>query len=187
MTRLSRLFAASILLLFTNVTAVIADEDRGPAVGSAIPHDLSAVDHSGERQNFNTVKGEKGAVVVFYRSADWCPYCKKQLLNLNKIAEDVAKNGYNLVAISYDKTKTLAKFKAKRKISYTLLSDEGSKIIDAFGIRNAEYKEGHFAHGVPHPIVFVVNADGVIEQKFFKESYANRPENAVILEAVSAD
>lgn len=164
-----------------------APKDLGPAVGTAIPHDLSSVDTSGANQNFNTVKGEKGAVVVFFRSADWCPFCQRQLIKLEKIAKDIEKNGYELVAISHDTPKILAKFAKRRKISYTLLSDKNSAIISAFGILNEAYKEGDRKYGIPHPIVFIINKQGTIEQKFFRESYRERPENEVILEAVSAE
>ena len=42
----------------------------GPAVGAPIPQ-FSAVDQNGRRQAFETLRGSKGLVLMFVRSADW--------------------------------------------------------------------------------------------------------------------
>lgn len=42
----------------------------GPAVGARIP-DFAAEDQNGRRQTFDTLKGPKGLVLLFVRSADW--------------------------------------------------------------------------------------------------------------------
>ena len=176
-------FFALILIGFGLTTASLAD-DLGPTEGSTIPHRLETVDQSGAAQSFDSVKGANGAVIVFFRSADWCPYCQRQLIALNKINGGVESAGYKLVGVSYDSVEKLQKFVKKRSIEFTLLSDPGSQIIDAYGIRNTTYPEGHYAHGVPHPTVLVVNADGIIEKKFFSDDYKKRPETEVILSAI---
>ncbi len=42
----------------------------GPAVGARIPA-FSAIDHTGKTQTFETLRGTKGLVLEFVRSADW--------------------------------------------------------------------------------------------------------------------
>jgi hypothetical protein len=42
----------------------------GPDVGSPIPS-FSAPDQNGREQSLATISGPKGALIVFYRSADW--------------------------------------------------------------------------------------------------------------------
>ncbi len=42
----------------------------GPEVGAKIP-EFEAVDQTGKRQTFETLKGPKGLLLLFYRSADW--------------------------------------------------------------------------------------------------------------------
>ncbi len=42
----------------------------GPAVGSPIPA-FRAMDQNGREQTFETLRGEKGLVLLFFRSADW--------------------------------------------------------------------------------------------------------------------
>jgi hypothetical protein len=42
----------------------------GPAVGEAVPA-FAATDQSGRTQTLASVMGAKGAMLVFFRSADW--------------------------------------------------------------------------------------------------------------------
>jgi hypothetical protein len=42
----------------------------GPAVGERIP-EFAAPDQNGKLTRFQDVKGPKGAVILFHRSADW--------------------------------------------------------------------------------------------------------------------
>ena len=42
----------------------------GPAVGSSVP-DVAAEDQVGRTQTLKSIMGPKGAMLVFYRSADW--------------------------------------------------------------------------------------------------------------------
>ena len=42
----------------------------GPAVGSKIPP-FEVGDHVGRRQSFESLRGPKGLVLLFVRSADW--------------------------------------------------------------------------------------------------------------------
>jgi peroxiredoxin len=42
----------------------------GPAAGSPVP-DFSALDQAGRTQTLKSIMGPKGAMLVFFRSADW--------------------------------------------------------------------------------------------------------------------
>jgi len=42
----------------------------GPAVGEKIP-EFEAIDQSGRRQTFETLRGPNGLLLLFHRSADW--------------------------------------------------------------------------------------------------------------------
>lgn len=57
-----------------------------------------------------------------------------------------------------------------------MLSDEGSKVIRAFGIFNTNIPEGHpMLYGIPWPGDFLIASDGTIIDKFFLPSYEHRP------------
>lgn len=69
--------------------------------------------------------------------------------------------------MSNDTVKTLATFAEAKKISYPLLSDEGSKTIKALGI---EYKRG-----LPYPGTVFIGTDGKVKGKMFEQDYKVRP------------
>ena len=118
-------------------------------------------------------------VLVFVRSADWCPFCRKQLQELQKSLPEIEATGAKLIAISYDAPATNAAATAKLGLTFPLLSDPGSKVIDAYGIRNHEAKGRGV--GIPHPVVFILDQEGVIRVKLMREGYKVRPEGAEII------
>ena len=130
------------------------------------------------------ISGANGTVLVFFRSARWCPFCQAQLVSLKDAAAPLALRGYKLAAISYDSPEALATFAAQRGINYALLSDANSAMIDAFNIRDPQYAPGSFAHGVPLPSIFVISPTGVVQAKLAEEGYRNRPANEAVIAAV---
>ncbi len=96
----------------------------------------------------------------------------------------LAERGYNLVALSYDPPEVLTGFTAKQQIPYSFLSDQGSKTIDAFRLRDPQYKPDSFAFGVPMPAIFVISPRGVVQAKLAEEGYKTRPPVSAVLAAV---
>ncbi len=45
--------------------------DRGPKVGTKIPHTLATQDQHSKPQSFDSLKGRRGLVLIFSRSFDW--------------------------------------------------------------------------------------------------------------------
>lgn len=160
-------------------------KEVGIAVGAPAPA-ISGTTQTGQPAAFADLKGEKGLVIAFVRSADWCPFCKQQLKDLNTIADDLDTRGFKLAALSYDSVDTLAKFAKANKIAYTLLSDPRSTVIDGFGIRNLEVAGNKRFDGIPHPAIFIIGADGVILDKLYEESYQKRPPTDLVLKTVDA-
>lgn len=96
----------------------------GAAVGVPLPHNLSLSDQTGAVQNFDTLSGDKGLILFFVRSADWCPYCQIQILDLNKRSAEFTEMGYNVATISYDDVEKLERFSSRYKVSFPMLSDK---------------------------------------------------------------
>lgn len=172
------MLAAMVLSLFLSV-------ELGPAVGSTIP----------EVERFEQAMGDEGATIVFVRSVDWCPFCKKQVMDLSEEADAFLSEGRPLVFVSYDTTTKQKVFAKKNALEENFVSDQGSVIIKSFGLLNEDHAPGSRVYGIPHPAVFVVDENGVVEAKLYEEdytsnkkSYRNRPAVETILDAVkSAD
>ena len=159
--------------------------DVGPAVGTNIPA-LHAVDVAGKPVKLSAISGRNGVVLMFFRSAKWCPYCQRQLMEFRDAQAPLEARGYRLAAISYDPTDVLTQFAEKWRIGYQLLSDPGSVTIDAFALRDPQYKPHSFAYGVPRPAIFVITPKGVIRAKLAEEGYKVRPSVQAVLAAVDA-
>lgn len=183
MNHLGRLFLFAAALVFAVPT--FADTiDIGPKIGAKIPTAFAARDQKDVAKNFTDITGSKGVVIAFVRSAKWCPYCQAQLKDLQAIAGALSERGYPLVSLSYDPPDILAGFAEKTGITYTMLSDKGSVIIDAFDIRDPQYKEGSFAYGVPKPAIFIIDKAGTVRAKLAEDGYKTRPQIASIVTAV---
>lgn len=79
------------------------------------------------------------------------------------------KAGVQVLGVSYDSTQVLSQFAKRRKITFPLLSDVDSKVIDAYGLRNKSRKDG-----IPHPGTVIVGTDGKVLAKLFHEGYRKR-------------
>ena len=172
-------FLALGLVLFASAARAVP----GLEVGTRAPA-FALPSAQGQEMSLQTLLKKGPVALVFYRSADWCPYCIRQLKDLKARRADFASAGIQLVGISYDSPETLAKAVAKNGLDLTLLADVGSKTIDAYGIRNETLKGR--AAGVPHPTIFIVDREGVIRAKLQRDGYKDRPEADGIIAAVKS-
>jgi peroxiredoxin len=152
----------------------------GPAVGAKLPA-ISATDQNGKAWTFNTLRGPKGLMLVFARSADWCPYCKTHLADLNSQLAESRKKGLGVASVTYDSTAVLKDFGNRVNIGFPMLSDPESKIIRAFGIFNTNVDPKSPQYGIPFPGTYIVNAKGIVTAKYFEEDYRERYSAATIL------
>jgi peroxiredoxin len=176
---------ATLALVLTMLIPLAAKAawDVGPAVGARVPA-LHVADVRGAPVALRDLSGKNGVVLVFFRSAKWCPYCQKQLIELKDAPGLLAQRGYKLAAISYDPPDVLARFTEQRQIPYPLLSDAGSVTIDAYKLRDTRYKPDSFAWGVPYASIYVIGPNGRLQAKLAEESYVNRPPLGAILGAI---
>jgi peroxiredoxin len=139
----------------------------GPGIGAHIP-EFAAADQDGKAQSFASVRGPRGAVIYFHRSADWCIYCRMQLIELEASRAALNRNGFGLVAISFDNPAALKAFANERSLGFPLLSDPGSQIIRSFGLLDVSVAADNPAFGVPVHGSLLVDEHGVVRARFFE-------------------
>jgi peroxiredoxin len=186
--RSMRLLAWAVaLVLAGGLVAVTAlADDLGPPVGTKAPDIGTRLDQTGKPRTLADLMSKNGLVLLFFRSADWCPFCKAQLIDVNGGVAEIEKRGYGVAALSYDSPEILAAFTAKRNIAYTLLSDPKSEVIDLYKLRDPQYPPGNRAYGVPRPIIFVLDPDGIIKAKLYEESFKDRPPVTAVISKLDA-
>ena len=174
-----RLAALSALLLSAFASQAAPQSARislstlGPQVGEHVP-EFRLVDQHGTTRTLDSIMGPKGAMLVFSRSVDWCPYCKTQVLELQRRAGDLKKRGLGLAVVTYDSPALQAEFSRRRGITLPLLSDAGSATIRRFGILNTTVGKDSQTYGIPFPGTFMLNRQGVVTARFFEDAYQER-------------
>src|SRR3979409_1565678 len=89
-------FAALLLgiLIQTGQGRANPDFDLGPAINAKAPDIGTPPDQTGAPRALASLMGEKGMVLFFFRSADWCPYCQAQMMDLNTAVVGIERRGY---------------------------------------------------------------------------------------------
>jgi len=172
-------FAASLPV----AAADAAEAKPGLRVGEKAPG-FTLKSAAGDDLALSAALRQGNVALIFVRSADWCPFCRRQLQDLQKDLKAITASGVQVIAVSYDSPAINAAAVAKLGLTYPLLSDPGSKVIDAYGIRNLE-ATGRAA-GVPHPTVFILDRQGTIRARLMRDHYRDRPESAEIMAAAQA-
>jgi peroxiredoxin len=169
----------------------------GPQVGERVP-DFNLKDQNGKSWTLQSITGQRGSVLVFFQSADWCPYCKTQLVELQSQVDELRRKGLSLAAISYDSPEILAAFAKEHAITFPLLSDAGSVTIKKYGILNPvpelaggaqkdapavktavqKYVSISNANasmvGIAFPGTFILDQQGRVISRNFEDFYAER-------------
>jgi len=152
----------------------------GPDQGQAIPP-FSLPDQDGNIRSLGDLAGPNGLFLVFHRSANWCQYCRSQLVEFELSRPLFEKNGVRIAAVSYDSQEILSAFAQKHSIGYPLLSDRSSEAIRSFGIFNENMAPHLKSYGVPHPVEYLVGVDGTVLGKYFVPNYMHRVAGSAVV------
>jgi peroxiredoxin len=96
-----------------------------------------------------------------------------------------------IYAISPDSTEDGRKFAQllasdhRGAVTFSLLSDPRSRVIDRYALRDETYA-GKKEDGIPHPAVFVLDAKGRVRWMKIETDFRERPSNAEIAAAIDA-
>jgi hypothetical protein len=85
------------------------------------------------------------------------------------------------VGISYDSVAILKSFADRRGITFPLLADPESKIIQSFGILNESAPKNSPFSGIPYPGTYLVDPKGVVISKYFVDDFRERDTAGEIL------
>lgn len=136
-------------------------------------------------------------LLLFYRGG-WCPYCTKHLAALQEIEPELAKLGYQTLAISPEPAAALAGIAEKNHLGYRLLSDSTAVAAQALGLAfrvDADTQKKYAGYGIPLqpipgepnarwlpvPAAILVGPDGVIRFVFTNPDYKARIDPARLL------
>ncbi len=141
---------------------------------------------------------QQPTVLVFYRGG-WCPYCNRHLSDLAKVEDELRGMGFQVVAVSPDRSSQLRRTLDKQELSYTLLSDADAALAKAFGLAfkvddatlskydeygiSLEKASGQDHHILPVPAVYLIDAEGVVRYAHWDPDYQQRLSGDEVVEA----
>lgn len=152
---MKRGFVLSIVFLalcacFSNVAVA-----RDFPIGTVL-EDFKLKDTSGTEQSYNSLKGEKGTIIVFLSIQ--CPVVKAYDERINAIAADYKAKGINFIGINSNSTENTAAVKAHAaaKYKFPVLIDTGNVFADKLG---ANYTPEMFLFDSSNKLVYHGSVD----------------------------
>ena len=150
-----------------------------PDVGDKAP-DFELTNQDGEPVKLSQFAGQT-VVLYFYPKAD-TPGCTTQACGIRDRSGEYERAGAVVLGVSPDEPKALRKFADKYDLPFTLLSDDGHKLADAYGVWAEKSMYGRKYWGNQRA-TFVIDGGGKISHVFPKVS--PKTHDDVVLEALT--
>lgn len=126
--------------------------------GDAAP-DFTLPDAAGNEVRLGDFRG-RNTIVYFYPAAS-TPGCTKQACDFRDSLAALKAVGYEVVGVSPDPVKDLAKFVKEEELTFPLLSDEGHKVAEAYGAWGEKKNYGRTYEGLIRSTI-VVDPEGKV-------------------------
>ena len=180
----------SLVLFFSLQISVAVGQQspKGLSRGQEAPS-FVATDQSGEKIELKKLLQHGPVVLLFYRG-EWCPYCNKQLAQLQDSLFLFAAKQVSVIAVSPELPSSIAKTVEKNKLQIPVLHDKDLRIMNdydvaftvdpavvnkykSFGIDLAK-ANGSNSSTLPVPAVYIIGQNGIIQYVYFNENYKQR-------------
>lgn len=129
-----------------------------PNVGDPAP-DFELPDASGAPVRLSNLRGKK--VVLYFYPKDMTPGCTQEACDFRDRHAAIEAAGAVVLGISPDSSKSHGKFTAKYELPFTLLADEGSAVVTAYGVWKEKSMYGRTYMGVERSTFLIDEAGNV--------------------------
>lgn len=132
--------------------------------GIAAP-EFEMPDETGQPRRLADFRGKP--VVLYFYPEDDTPGCTKEACNFRDDYSAYERAGVTILGVSPDSVASHVKFREKYQIPFHLLSDEGHKVCDLYGVWGPKQFMGRDYEGVLRT-TFLIGPDGKILRVFEK-------------------
>jgi thioredoxin-dependent peroxiredoxin len=146
-----------------------------PKIGNMAPA-FTLEDQHGEKRSLKDYKG-KIIVLYFYPKA-MTPGCTVQAQGLRDSEKALNKLGVEVLGVSIDSAKRLAKFAERDGLNFTLLSDEDHTIADKYGVWGLKKFMGKEYMGI-NRMTFIIDKDGKLKHIMEKVNTKSHHEDVI--------
>ncbi len=157
-------------------------------VGEKAP-DFRAADAAGRPVALKELL-RKGPVVLYFYRGQWCPYCNKELSQLQDSLQVLTAKGAQVVVVTPETQENIGQTVAKTKAAFPIVHDQDFAIMKAyhtaftvdeatvqkyqgFGV-DLKKANGAAAAVLPVPATYVIGQDGTIKFAYFNPDYRHR-------------
>jgi peroxiredoxin Q/BCP len=161
------MFLTIYFLLFCCFAFFTADQNmKKTEVGSPVPR-FALPDQNGKLFSIDSVVGKKNLVIYFYPMDD-SPGCTKEACYFRDEFDVFSEADALIIGISGQSVDSHKKFAEKYQLSFTLLSDEGDKVRNLFGV------PVNFFGLLQGRVTYVIDKSGIVVYIFNSQSQAKR-------------
>jgi len=133
-------------------------------------------DQNGKDVSLADFKGKK--VVLYFYPEDDTPTCTVEACNLRDNYALLRKEGFEVLGVSPDDSKSHKKFEQKFSLPFTLIADPDHKIIDRYGVWGEKQLYGRKYMGL-HRTTFLIDEKGIVRKLFLKPRSKQHAEDIV--------
>jgi peroxiredoxin len=168
----------------------------GLKIGDKAPGFI-ATDNSGKSIALKSMLKSHKAVVLFFYRGQWCPYCNKQIKQLQDSLQLLTAKGAYVIGVTPETSENINKTIDKTHASFSIIQDKGYKIMKAYQVNyivdpamfvklksygvDLEKNNGNTDHVLPVPATYVIDSSGKIIYVHFDKDYTKRASVSSIL------
>jgi len=140
-------------------------KSRGVAVGDLLP-DIALPDQNGNMVQLRGWIG-RSALVVFFYPKDGSPVCTSEVCHFGQRHDEFRGLNAEVIGISSDRPESHARFSARHRLPFTLLSDTDGKARRRFGT-------GSTLGLIAGRVTYVVDRQGVVRHIYRSQFHARK-------------
>lgn len=129
------------------------------------PPNFSLPSTDGGEVTLSALKGRR--VVLYFYPKDMTPGCTTEAHEFSALAKKFAAQGTLVFGVSPDSIASHKEFIEKEGITFPLLSDDGHKVAEAYGVWAEKSMYGKKYMGIERT-TFIIGSDGKLEQVYRK-------------------
>jgi peroxiredoxin len=186
-------------ILLTALIAMLclqAKAQKGLKEGDKAPL-FSGVDQNGKTVGLkDALKAHRSVVLFFYRG-QWCPYCNKQIKELQDSLSLLSGKDAYVIGITPETKENIDKTIKKTKAGFSILQDKDDTIMKAYDVNfmmdeatftkykgygiDLETNNGNSRHTLPVPATYIIDRSGKIKYVHFDPNYQKRASVKLLL------
>ncbi len=142
------------VLILVLMFSVYSGSRQASAETEYLAQDFNLEDIKGNSVSLSSYQDKEAVILLFWTT--WCPYCRKELKNLNGMYKELKNEGFEVLAVNFAETlQKVDSFAKDYQLGYRVLLDKNGSVTSSYGI-------------VGIPFYIIIDKKGIVR---FADSY----------------